>query len=142
MKKLLISLLLVVVAVGCKKDGQTVQKLLIGTSWESSSYPAGGEVIYNERLEFISATEVVSYTTFTADRLMTSQGRTTLSYTIDNPDADSPQVHVTGTYNSIAGSPSKGDPVNFTLTYVPPSGSANAVLNLGSSKTFTKVVYR
>ncbi|MHA4896452.1 hypothetical protein ACXZ1K_16995 [Pedobacter sp. PWIIR3] len=142
MKKILISLLLIVSAFGCKKENQNAQISLSGTTWESSSFPNGDVVVLNERLEFISANEVVFYSTFSTNRLMTAQGRATMSFTIDDPNAVSPTIHIKGRYNSISGTIGQGAIADFKLTYNRASGNAEPSLSVGDGKIYAKVVYR
>lgn len=143
MKRILISLLLILVAVGCKKDELDAKLSLTGTTWESPSYPNGGTVIWHERLDFISATQVVYYTTFTSDKLMTSPGKATLNFTVDDPNAVSPKIHITGKYNALSGSIGEGGKVDLTATYIrPATKKADATLEISNGNTFTKVVFR
>ncbi|MGY4384793.1 hypothetical protein ACVWYN_001827 [Pedobacter sp. UYP24] len=142
MRKVLLSLLLIASAIGCKKENQNAQISIIGTSWENSSFPNGGSVVLNERLEFVSATEVVFYNTFTSDRLMTAQGRSKLSFTIDDTNYASPKIHVMGKLNSVSGNVGQGAVADLTLTYTRGVGSADPTLSDGDGKIYKKVVYK
>ncbi|MES2827965.1 MAG: hypothetical protein V4687_07415 [Bacteroidota bacterium] len=143
MKRILISLLLILVAAGCKKEENDNLVDLAGTSWESSSYPNGGTVIWHERLDFISDNKVIYYTTFTSDRLMTSAGKATLTFSVDNLSSASPKIHVTGKYNALSGSIGEGAIVDLTANYIRPRNKKEeATLVLSTGKIFTKMVYR
>ncbi len=142
MKKLLLTLLIFTSTfLACKKDDQEKGFNLKGTSWENSWYSADNVIWYN-RLDFTAENEVVFYNTFTKNKLMSAAGKATLKYTVEDRDSASPKIHITGNYNNIAGEPGKGAVVDYTLTYVAPSGIEEAKLAVGDAVSYVKVVYK
>lgn len=141
MKKFLTLFLLTGLLLSCKKEDQTAGFSLTGTSWEHSWY-SSDNVIWFGRLDFTSENQVVFSNSFTKDKLMSATGRAVLTYTIEDISSASPKIHITGKYNNIAGEPGKGATVDYTLSYIPPSGLEEAKLSAENAGTFIKVVYK
>lgn len=141
MKKFLTLFLLTGLLLSCKKEDQTAGFSLTGTSWEHSWYNSDN-VIWFGRLDFTSENQVVFSNSFTKDKLMSATGRAVLTYTIEDISSASPKIHITGKYNNIAGESGKGATVDYTLSYIPPSGLEEAKLSAENAGTFIKVVYK
>lgn len=142
MKKLILTLIILAgTLTACEKENQEKGFSLKGTSWENSWFNADNVIWYN-RLDFTADNEVIFSNTFTKNKLMSAAGKSTLKYTIENPDSASPKIHITGTYNNVAGEPGKGAVVDYTLTYVAPSGIEEAKLAVGDAVSYVKVVYK
>ena len=141
MKKTLTLLLLVVLGFGCKKDEETTALTLSGTSWETSFYPRPDDPIQYEKLEFTSTTDVNFYTTFTVSKLMTAAGKAKLKYTVENPESESPIIHITGNYNSPSGGLGLGSKADFKLTYMATSSDGLPKLAIDATRGYSKVVF-
>ena len=141
MKKILILFVITTALFACKKEDQEKGFDLNGSRWELSWFPEGSNVIWYDRLDFISSTEVVYYRSFTTNKLMSAQGKATLTYTVENPDSDAPKIHVKGKLNSAAGGEGKGESVDYVLTYMPSVNGEFPKLAIDNQRAYTKVVY-
>jgi hypothetical protein len=141
MKKTLTLLLLMAVALGCKKDEETTALTLAGTSWETSFYGRPDDPIHYEKLEFTSRTDVTFYTTFTVSKLMTASGKAKLKYTVEGAETTEPKIHITGKYNSMSGGLGLGATADFTLTYVPNSSDGLPKLAIDATRGYSKVTF-
>jgi hypothetical protein len=142
MKKSLTLLLLLVVALGCKKDEETTALTLAGTSWETSFTLRAEDPIQFEKLEFTSSSELNFYTTFTVSKLMTAAGKAKLKYTVEDAESSTPKIHITGNYNSPSGAPGMGAKADFILTYVAVSSDGLPKLSIDGTRGYSKVVFK
>ncbi len=116
---------------GCKKESTSAQdqpKSLIGKKFESYWFTASGGEKYYYRLKFKSSDKVDYLITYINETFVTGQGVSELSYSIDDPLKEFPNIRITGTLNNAAGQANKGDKVDYTLVYTPALGNAKASL--------------
>lgn len=141
MKRTFTFLVLIVLSVGCKKEEQSSEFSLTGTSWETSFFIRPDDPIQYEKLEFTSDSDVQFYTTFTVSKLMTAAGKAKLKYTIEDPESPTPKIRITGNYNSMSGALGLGGKADFTLTYLATSNDGLPKLSIDGTKAYSKVVY-
>jgi len=134
MKKSILTLIaLTVLFVSCSKKDEKPKdnpKSLIGAKFESYWFTASGGEKYYKRLVFKSDTKVDYFITYIDDTFLTSDGKSELTYSIDDPTKVLPKITITGILNDISGKPDPKAPVTWTLTYTPELGSTKASLDM------------
>jgi hypothetical protein len=134
MKKQLLTLiaLTIITAAGCKKDSKETEKpkSLVGAKFESYWFTASGGEKFYKRLVFKSDTKVDYFITYTNDTFLTGNGKSELTYSIDDPTKVLPKITITGILNDISGKPDPKESVNWVLTYTPELGTTKASLDM------------
>lgn len=139
-KQLLVLFSIALLFTACSKskdEPEVAKKTVTGTKWESFWFTASGGEKFYYRLNFTTDSDVEYFITYIDDKSVTSPGKTTLKYTIDDPTKAFPVVHIIGTLNGVDGTPGKGEKIDYTLTYSPEVGSAKASLSM-KDRYYTK----